>query len=369
MEINPELSVNQFYDSNIYRLSNNEQSSWVTEISPRLETVYQQSYFKSLWALDFVRGIYSKNDEDNYTDQLFSGDLRWRINQRNEFAITGRYDKLHEDRGTGLTQGDAFSVAKPLTYHLAELSSRYQLGTEQSVGRLAFEIGSQRKTYDQDNLVTEGEDIQQSTATTEFDWRFGGSTALSLELEANDFDYLDDPLAVEGVADTKDSQSAIFLTGISWLVSGKTEGNLLLGYRHRNFEDSDREDFSGPSWKVDVNWKDKLYSEYRVSTARTERETNGDGSFIDAKQADAEWRAQWSSRFGTRLAFNYSEDTYVDSGTDRVDERRTARFDINYRMRYWLRWTLGVSYNENESSVQAFDYRRYTAILAADMNW
>ena len=138
---------------------------------------------------------------------------------------------------------------------------------------------------------------------------------------------------------------------------------MLLGYRQRDFDDDDREDFSGPSWRVNTRWSPKEYMAFTFLTAREDRETNGLGSFIDVKTTQAGWEMDWNDRFSSQLTLLVDKDDYQGTEDGRVDTNRVARFDFEYHMRYWLDFGISLVNERNSSDIDRFNYERNLFLL------
>ena len=196
-----------------------------------------------------------------------------------------------------------------------------------------------------------------------FFWNVAGRTGVQFEATARDINYLTDPTPVSGQPDTLDALATEFLTGVNWNVTGKSNASVLLGYRQRNFDDNDREDFSGPSWRIDTRWSPKEHMAFTLLTAREDRETNGLGSFIDVKTTQAGWEMDWNSRFSSVLTLLVDKEDYEGTEDGRVDTNRVARFDFEYHMRYWLDFGVSLVNERNNSDIDRFNYERNLFLL------
>ena len=365
MDLNLSLDFTEQYDSNIFRDSDDARKvdDWVSILSPHAQVGLGYGIFRATLDLDYTSGVYQESKADDYQDYWYGTDLRWRFNHRNELAFLSRFEAEHEDRGTELTEGGARIVPQPVEFDTQRHQLRYQLGSQQSIGRLVLSGTYYEKQYTNFRAVTRFRDYEENQAMSAFFWNVAGRTGIQFEVTARDINYLTDPQPVAGLPDTLDAFATEFLTGLNWNVTGKSNASVLLGYRQRDFDDDDREDFSGPSWRVNTRWSPKEYMAFTFLTAREDRETNGLGSFIDVKTTQAGWEMDWNDRFSSQLTLLVDKDDYQGTEDGRVDTNRVARFDFEYHMRYWLDFGISLVNERNSSDIDRFNYERNLFLL------
>ncbi len=365
MDVNLSLDFTEQYDSNVFRDADDDRKvdDWISILSPHAQLGLGYGIFRATLDLDYTQGWYQESEDDNYQDHWLGSDLRWRFNHRNELAFRSRFDAAHEDRGTELTEGGARVVPEPVEFDAQRHELWYQLGTRQSVGRLVLTGTYYEKQYSNFREFTRFRDYEENRVMSAFFWNVAGRTGVQFEATARDINYLTDPTPVSGQPDTLDALATEFLTGVNWNVTGKSNASVLLGYRQRNFDDNDREDFSGPSWRIDTRWSPKEHMAFTLLTAREDRETNGLGSFIDVKTTRAGWEMDWNSRFSSVLTLLVDKEDYEGTEDGRVDTNRVARFDFEYHMRYWLDFGVSLVNERNNSDIDRFNYERNLFLL------
>ena len=368
LNIEPSLLVSSRYDSNLYRQADdrNKSDDWLLQISPHIVAAATSGIFLAQVEMDYSAGRYSEFSEDNFNDYWLETDLRWQLNHRNQLRLVARESHLHEDRGTELTEGDFSRVSAPIEFDSSRYMARYQLGTPQSTGRLVTWIRYYDKQYQNFRAITEQRDYNELTGQAEFYWRVAGRTLLQFQLTATETDYDVDPLPQDGVGDTLDSRTGVLLAGAAWGVTGKSGLSILMGYRKRNFNDPDREDFDGPSWRISANWAPLDYSRLDFETAQEDKETNGLGSFINSERYHFGWSLDWNSRFGTELTSTLVKDQY--EGVIRTDRNWFNEFKIEYHMRYWLDFGISFAHEVNESDVARFEFERSLVQLYGEIH-
>ncbi|MYM65126.1 outer membrane beta-barrel protein [Pseudomaricurvus sp. HS19] len=368
-EIVPTLALEQRYDDNIFSQPTDEQESWVTVLTPSVEATADLDTVELSALYEHSSGLYEASSDDNYSDNRVEAGVSWELNHRNQFDLTASYFDGHEDRGTGFTQGAAAgAIEEPDTYDEVAVDGKYTYGSETSKGRLELAVGSYEKQYTNHRDLTRGRDRDALKASGTFFWRVGGKTDLLAEVRQADNDYVYDPAEVTGSYDTLDNTSTKYFVGVTWEATGKTTGSVKVGQGKKNFDDADRDDFSGASWEVGVTWQPKEYSALSVNTAREDRETDGAGNFIDAKTYGVNWQHGWTDRFTSTLFYSFDDSTYEGDASGREDETTTYGLRVDYSMRRWLDLGLSITETNKDSNFGQFEYDREQVALHATIS-
>lgn len=357
-ELAPMIDLEQRYDTNLYSQPRNETESWVTIISPSIQAATELDKVKLLMGYQNSTGLYEASSADNYSDNKFAGQLVWELNHRNQFDMKAVYIDGHEDRGSGFSQGvNAVLIDEPDTYESVLLDARYTYGSEESAGRLVFNLTNYNLEYTNHRDYTRSRDHDDLTKGITFYWGVGGKTDLLLEGRHTDIEYQydPDPSLLRGALDSTQTK---LQAGLTWEATGKTEGTIKLGRTQKDFDSDRRNDFSGMSWEVEVEWSLKSYSIISLNTSREPRETNGGGSFIDSETIGIDWAHDWNDRFSSKVFYSLRDDTYEDTLQEREDQLETYGLRVDYSMRRWFDVGLSATINDKDSNLVQFPYER-----------
>ncbi|GAA3912704.1 hypothetical protein GCM10022277_04300 [Litoribacillus peritrichatus] len=354
----------QEYNDNIFSQESDEKNSWVSVISPSVQAKADNGVHAYSLGYQLEAGYYENSTDDNYIDHHLDADAEWELNQRHKLAVNAGYSATHEDRGTGFSQGTAtFNNDSPDEFQEINLGANYTFGGIRTKGRLVTALEYLDVRFTNHRGQTRGRDREDIKLAETFYWDIGGSTDALFELAYTNVDYKNDPTSVSGSTDTLDNELVKALVGVTWLATGKTEGTVKFGYAEKNFDDSDRDDFSGFDWSVAVKWSPKAYSSLTINTGRRQDESNGSGDFIDGQDFGLVWKHAWSDRFNTQLSTNYSIEDYKGDVNKQEDDLLDYSLRVNYEMRRWL--TLGTSftYEERDSNQEGEDFTRNIVAL------
>ena len=135
--IAPTLDVAARYVDNLFRLDEDKKSTWVTEYTPKLLTWLQDGNNTYSLSYQLEDSHYASSHDDDFTDHRANLDLHHEFNVRNVLNINGEYYDGHEERGTGLTEGEiAELIDEPVEYESNRIGGDYTYGNRLSRGRL-----------------------------------------------------------------------------------------------------------------------------------------------------------------------------------------------------------------------------------------
>lgn len=363
-DVVPAVGIDQRYDDNIFSQASDEEDSWVTVIKPAVSATADFGSVEVELAYQHTAGYYDNSSDDNFNDNRLEANLSWELNHRNQLDLKAIYNDSHEDRGTGFSEGvGAGGIDEPDTFEETTVDAKYTYGGDTSRGRLVLNLANYSKDFTNHRDLTRGRDRDDFKTGATFLWRVGGKTDVLAEVRRTDIDYVSDPADVVGVFDTLDSVATKYLLGVTWEATAKTQGSIKVGQAKKDFDDSDRDDFSGTSWEVGVQWAPKTYSVLSLNTAREDRETNGTGNFIDAETFGLGWEHNWTDRFSSNVYYNLEQETYEDDAAGREDDLTSYGVRFDYEMRRWLELGVSAVYSERDSNLNGFDFERNQVTL------
>jgi polysaccharide biosynthesis protein VpsM len=355
------------YIDNLFRSENNEVSTWATRFTPKLRAWMQKN--TNIYSLSYTANAlrYSETDEDDYTDQIYNLDVHHEFNVKNVINLYGEFFDGHEERGTGLSEGNLGQIIpEPVEYERARLGGNYTYGSRAGKGRLM--IAAEQLEYDYQNYraLTQFRDRDQNILTGTFYWAVAPKTDLLIEAKAIENEYDKTPTLIERPSGTFDSEEYNYVVGVDWEASAKTSGTIKLGVYDRSYKSSAREDDDGFQWSADLEWKPRSYSRIFATALRFTQETNGLGNAINTEEYVLRWIHDWNNRSRTSLMGLAANDEY--KGSDRDDDRYAFEAKYNYAMRRWLDLGLGYRFEERDSEQIRTSYTRNSIFLDLEIS-
>lgn len=362
VRIVPMATIQTGYDDNILSSSDNEQDDVITVLTPSVQVIAEDGVNAYRIAYRMSQGIYSDSSDDNYLDHDLSADAHLEFSQRSMLDLKAAYNKGHEARGTGLsaTGGVANAIDSPLEYDITTAGFKYTFGAESAKGRIEIFADHLDREYQNFRTITESRDTTEVTAGAIFYYQIMPKTSLLFEARNKDIDY-----DVDG-SNSLDSSTRKYFVGATWQSTAKTSGTIKLGRTERDFDSSAREDFSGSSWEASVRWQPRTYSTVDLSTGRVEKETNGNGDFIDNSFVNINWNHAWNDVMNTDLGVSFSSDDYEGAADERKDDTTSLNLGLNYDFRRWLTLGLAYQYSDTDSNLANTDYTKNVYLLTVN---
>jgi len=360
LDLTPSVSLEHAYIDNLYYQPQNQVDSWKTIVIPTLKMSGDLRSFTASLSVSGEKGVYSDSSDDDYFDTFLLFKSNYELNHSNAIQLQATYDASHEDRGTGLSDGQAaFLVDSPIEYNESSLVAKYVIGSESSRGKLVFRGSFLEKEYTNFERFTDRHSYKTVFGGTRFYLRMGKGTRLLIDGQVGSTDYLYDPAAIDGVEDSFDRQFKKLQIGATWDLTTKTQGTIKAGYRSIDFKDNDREDFNGPSWELNAIWKPYTYTRFQLTSLQEDRESTGEGSFVNFRETRAEWSMDWTVRMTSRLFIGMGSKSFEDSIPNRDDDLFSAGMSIEYELRRWLDLGFRAEHSTVESTLNEYDFERH----------
>tara|TARA_R110002074_G_scaffold262023_1_gene434279 strand:- start:14571 stop:15770 length:1200 start_codon:yes stop_codon:yes gene_type:complete len=353
-KFSPELMVKEFHDDNLTSANGSEIGSFGTLVQPHL--TYELKNNKNRYTLDYLvtAATHYSSHNDDYVDQTVSADYEFTPTSKIKLGLETEYYRGHDPRGTGGAEGTGVVQNSFDRYHHYKIDGNASYGAKSSKGQIEIDMGHIAKDYDNNASATAVRDREDLYGSTRLYYRVMPKTQAVFEVRVAEFHY---DLDAVGTA-SLDSTTSRALVGVKWESTYKTTGTAQIGYIQKNFDAASRADGEDFTWELGVEWKPKSYSTVSLNTSRDFTESSGAGNFTQNDVINASWKHEWSSKLSTNLKMNYGENTFDQDTTGRSDDVFGVGASVDYKLRRWLDLGAGYSYDERDSSLNAFDYKR-----------
>ncbi|MEP5764901.1 MAG: outer membrane beta-barrel protein [Halieaceae bacterium] len=366
-EITPTLGLDAKYDDNIFNSSDDEEDDTIFLIHPNIEAVAKDRNNEYTLELDLVDGTYNDSGDDDYTDWSVAGDAHVEFNSKNMIDVSAGFYSLHEDRGTGFSEGQqALLIDEPDEYEDTVFAGHYTYGGADSKGRLKIGGDYLDKDYTNHEPESDTRDRENNTFDGTFYWKIAPKTDVLGEVSYTDVDYKTD--FTDGTPQL-DSDETRFLLGVTWEATGKTTGTIKLGVLNKDFDDSARDDFDNEfTWDADVTWRPREQHVFQFGAAQVVQETTGTGDFINTDEFTAAWLWDFNSRADVYASLRYATDDYENSRRD--DDLYYAEVGAKYEFRRWLDVRVSYTYDKRDSNNQPddLDYEKNIFLIGFDLS-
>lgn len=352
-DFTPTLKVSEFYDDNFRTLPNHEQSSWITSVRPTflLETQTRTSGYQLEYAVD--SRTYQDHADADHVDQALTA------RSVMEFDACNR---LNWELGYRRAE-DTVQTAEPREndkYTLKNGKLGYIYGARTAMNQIEVSAEYQELRYR--NSGTLNDDKEHDTTTYIGTWfhRLGGQTRTLLELRHSDFDYV---LA----SSPRNSTGDAALVGVTRDITAKLSGSVRVGYERKNFDNSDVNDYSSPTWEANVEYKPRTYSTFSINARKAFEEGDDGANTVHDTSTRLGWRHTWTPWIATDLHYRYADLEYLGVG-GRDDKLNTYGASVIYSPTRWAEVSLGYQRWKNDSDLSDQTYTRNVYMLTVALS-
>lgn len=357
----PTILVSEGYDDNMLNDKNGEIDSFVSVVKPQLRVAIGDDISRLYLHYDLESAWYHQSSEDDYLDQelLFGG--RHEFTARHRIMASYRFSHDHEERGTGLSEGNGALIDKPVEFDNHKLTATYGFGVREATLNIDTNLTYNKRNYTNFNDLTQYRDRDSFLYGAVGYWNLSGRTSLLVDVSEEAVRY--DLKSASG--QSQDSDVFRAKTGVRWEVSGKTTGYAKIGWQSKDFDDAAREDFSGLSWDIGAEWSPLSYSVIKIEGGKEAKDPDTTGDYVDETTLTVSWRHGWLERFATTLGATYTGRDYT--GIDRNDDLYVARIGGDYSFQRWLRVGLNYEYRQQDSTQANIEYDKNVVYLFVEL--
>lgn len=363
--VSPMIEVGLQHDDNLFSQDKGPgvKSSWIGILAPAVlwRANSGLNHYSMKYGLE--SGYFFNSTQDNYTDHRLETDAHLDFDVRHRLDLNFDYLKLHERRGTGLTDNEVDHVFKtsPDKYRDILLTGKYTYGAQTASGNLEFTLSHLDRAYTNHRDLNYYFDRNETLFGAAFIYRFRANTSLTLEgnVKRIAYDYAPPEHAI------LDNKEKNVLLGARWKSSAHTTGFAKIGYERKQFDAGEYGAHSFVPWEVGLLWHIKSYSVVNVSTASQAEETTGSSSFIQARNILITWSHDWSERFTHTFLIDWVNKDYIDSILSRKDKTLHLGLGVHYLVRKSMVFAADYRFEDRNSNIVNKDYTRNIFMLSA----
>lgn len=353
-----------YFSDNFYNQPADTTSGYGTLINPVLGILKQSPKLELRGGIEAEYGMFDlPGSQDDYLDG--SAQLRFatQATLRNQFRLEGEYKHGHDPFGADRTEDATVRDEDLDEWNRAAGAFHYRYGAPGARLNAELGVGSLSKSYTTNREATEPLSYESTTFDYTLFYNYSAKTAALIDFSRSDFSF-DRPL---GVVDGRGGELYRARFGMKWLATGKTSGDVRVGYRQRSF-DAGTPDISGVDWEAGIDWAPVPRTMIRVETARSEQESyTVDARVIDIRSARVDGKHNLSSRLRASALLEYMQARFdradPATGSTRKDDILTFGIGAEYRL-LSKAWAVGnLSTTSRDSSLATREYDRLNAFV------
>ncbi|MFC0048762.1 outer membrane beta-barrel protein [Rheinheimera tilapiae] len=362
IDLIPGLVTSLRHDDNVIRDKEKSVSSWLSTIAPSLKANLVDGVNNYTLSGALRNGKYFSSSEDDYTDGYLDAEARLSPGSAHQLKFKGTGSWLHEDRGTGVSEGRGLVQDEVTRYNSQNGVVEYEYGNQGSTGKLRANARYYAKDYDNFRDVTQYRDHDLRQLGGGFVYQTGGAFKLVAEVASADINFKSVDLS-----GARDNQDTNYRLGTEWEMSAITTGILKLGYQKKDFDLEQRENFSGFAWETIVQWQPLTYSGFDLAAGRRAKDVdalNINSDYIVETSYSIGWNHQWSESLTSKLAYEYQTDAYnllqtsANSLLRREDTNKVITAELTAKPKRWLQVTGFINLEDRTSTLGIIEFDR-----------
>lgn len=371
--LHPSMGVAEMFTDNVFRTNGNRRSDFIQVLSPGIQA--QLPFAKRhLFMIDYRTNIqyYSRTPSNDVQDQTASGRLQFNLPWGLNLDFQGEHKLGHDPRGTAVDLL-ALEVNKWTTNGFTGQAS-YQ------GGRVGAILTTQVLRW---NFLNNDQAIFRDRLTNYAGLTLLGGVSPKTSLLAS-FSVL------ENIYDqNKNLDSTIYTvsTGARWDLTGKTTGELLVGYQSLRFNQAPvqqqgvlsafnrqagTDSAGGLFFSGTLSWTPTARLRLSVQPYRTIQQTVFINTlFFTATGVNVSAVHALTERLDVTANLGYEQDRFStpsgSTSSGRRDTLKNAAVGVRYRAVKWLGVALQYVFEQRDSNVDEFNYNANTVILSAQL--
>ncbi|MDH5564970.1 MAG: outer membrane beta-barrel protein, partial [Nitrospirota bacterium] len=353
--LNPEVTISELYDDNIFATRKDEQDDFITIISPSLQiqSDWTQHRLNVLSGANIAR--YVNDDLQNYEDYWVEADGRYDLSGRANVFGGARFSHLHIPR----TSPNEVFGTKPTIYR--EIGSH--VGIFNRWDKVSIRLGGTYERLDFDNVSSSTGEINNDDRDRN---SYGVGSRLGYVLSPRYEAFVQGAYdnrtydaarccASGGMLYDRDSQGFNLATGLNLTLTDTLTAEVLGGYLKQDYADSNLKDVSAVDFGGLLRWRATPATTVRGFLDRSVEETivTGASSYVNTQVG-----ARISHRMKPRLTVNVNLGySHVDfQGISRLDHVMEGGAGFKYRVHPNFFLTADYQLLHRDSNVRTVDY-------------
>jgi hypothetical protein len=341
LEVHPFVAVAETYNDNIFAVSSDKTSDWITKISPGIKLLlpYRAHKFSVDYRADI--NLYANTSSENTTDHYANAIADLQLSSLFGLKLSDTYINGHEPR-----YSSAYGQIEKFTKHAPSVTATYQLATLSKV-----QIDYTRAIWDftVNNFRTRQEDLVAAYLY----YRFLPRTSAFVEYDFGNYMY-------DRKENGLDSKNHNAFLGLTWEMTAITKGTVKAGYIEKRFNAAVMEGFQTWAASLDVSHAFSDYSSIKLVGKREINESIALGSrYYVTTGAYAEYTHRLTTKISGVARLAYGVDDYSnaigDATVARIDKTIFAGVGLKYQMVNWLEFSLDFYHRNRDSNIPVWN--------------
>jgi polysaccharide biosynthesis protein VpsM len=302
-------------------------------------------------------------DADDYEDGSANGQLSWLATRRGRLDLRAGFQRGHDPFGINRTEDASVRDTQLDIWNSGQAGMLFHYGAPEAtlnaeVGLLVLE-----KTYQTNEAATRFLDYTSTSMQYTLFYNLSPKTATL-------FDFVRTNVVFDesfGAVDDRSGDEYRVRTGLRWLATAKTSGDVRVGMFQRQFENSTFTE-QGLDWEAGIQWAPRARTLLDLDAARGSQESyRADTRVNITRTISAGWKQYWGVKTSSQLTVARTTTEFV--GLGRRDTLYNARVGVDYALNRLLSAVLSVDSFMRDSNEPTSEFDRFGAYLGVRLDY
>ncbi|MGQ0586157.1 MAG: outer membrane beta-barrel protein [Gammaproteobacteria bacterium] len=291
---------------------------------------------------------------DGYEDVRAGASTSWLATRRGRLDLRGGFERSHDPFGTNRTEDATVRDRELDLWHALQAGLLYHYGAPEATLNTETGLSIVRKTYQTNEADTRFLDFDATTFQYTVFYNVTAKTAVLFDFKRIDVQF-DEPF---GAVDGRSGNEYRVRTGLRWLATGKTSGDLRIGTYRRDFDQVAAGD-EGLDWEATLKWAPRARSLLELEAARNSQESYRSDTNVNITRATTlRWKQYWGVRLGSNLSATHANTEFV--GLGRKDTLYNVRLGLDYMLTRSLSAVMSADSFTRTSNVPNDEFDRFS---------
>lgn len=321
-----DVSLSGVYTDNFYYGAADEavESGFGAIVAPRATYRATRGRLDLRAAVGAEVATFDREPADDYEDGSASINTSWLATRRGRLDLRASFERSHDPFGINRTENATVRDQDLDVWHALQAGMLFHYGAPEATLNTEVGVSALGKAYQTNEAATRFLDYTSTTLQYTLFYNFSPKTAALFDFIRNDIQF-DESF---GAVDTRSGDEYRLRTGVRWLATGKTSGDLRVGVFRREFEETTDAE-QGLDWQASLQWAPRARSLLELEAARGSQESyRADTSVNITRSTKLRWKQYWGARTSSELSIARTTAEFV--GIARRDTAYNVRLGLDY---------------------------------------
>jgi len=363
--VSADLLASGVYTDNFYYGTGDEpqEAAFGAVVAPRAAYKATKGRFDLLATAGAELGAFNQEPADDYEDASAGINTSWLATRRGRLDLRAGFERKHDPFGINRTEDATVRDQDLDIWHAAQGGLLFHYGAPEATLNAEVGVSALEKSYQTNEAATRFLDYTGTSLQYTLFYNFSPKTAMLFDFVRADIQF-DEPFSA---ADARSGDEYRVRTGLKWLATGKTSGDLRVGVFRRQFDNSTATE-QGLDWQANVQWAPRARTLLDLEAARGSQESyRADTNVNVTRSVTARWKQYWSARLSSQLSLGQTTTNFV--GIARKDTAYNVRLGLDYMLSQSLSAVMAAESFNRTSNEPTSEFDRISAFAGIRVDY